>query len=396
MKKKTELDGASKKRRTFLLVVPLLVLPFVTLAFYAFGGGQDSDDTVVVKETGLQTTLPESQNAETDEDKMSFYARADRDSMQLAEMKRLDPYYQNGLDTISGKGLAEENYTDANEAKVMQRLHALQQAVNAPVDHKIEKTFLQKGYEPQQFDKLMLPAKEIVHEDPEMQQLNEMLEKIQAIQNPESIREKLRNASEKQKAAVYPVITRGVIGDQYLGPDTIPNKINGFYGFAEEDSRASNFQSAIAAIIHEAQMLTDGATVKMRLLTDVFIRGQLIPKNAFAFGTAALQNDRLVIKIANIQNRNDLFPVSLSVYDQDGIEGIFIPGSINREVSKNSADQSLQGLNLISMDPSLKAQAAAAGVTAAKGLLSKKVKQIKVFVKANYRILLKDNNQQNF
>ena len=46
------------------------------------------------------------------------------------------------------------------------------------------------------------------------------------------------------------------------------------------------------------------------------------------------------------------------------------------------------------MDPSLKAQAAAAGISAAKTLLSRKVKQVKVMVKAGYKVLLKDKNIQ--
>jgi len=46
------------------------------------------------------------------------------------------------------------------------------------------------------------------------------------------------------------------------------------------------------------------------------------------------------------------------------------------------------------MDPSFKAQAAATGINAAKSLLSKKVKQVKVIVKAGYRLMLKDKSVQ--
>jgi hypothetical protein len=46
------------------------------------------------------------------------------------------------------------------------------------------------------------------------------------------------------------------------------------------------------------------------------------------------------------------------------------------------------------MDPSLGAQAASAGIQAAKTLISKKVKLVKVTVKAGYQVLLRDNNQK--
>lgn len=76
------------------------------------------------------------------------------------------------------------------------------------------------------------------------------------------------------------------------------------------------------------------------------------------------------------------------------IPGIYIPGAISRDVAKQSADNSLQIMELTSMDPSFKAQAAATGINAAKSLLSKKVKQVKVIVKAGYRLMLKDKSVQ--
>jgi hypothetical protein len=80
------------------------------------------------------------------------------------------------------------------------------------------------------------------------------------------------------------------------------------------------------------------------------------------------------------------------VYDLDGLEGVHIPGSITRDAVKGSAEQSLQSIGLLSLDPSLKAQVTAAGIQAAKGLLSKKVKQVKVALKSGYQVLLKNKN----
>jgi hypothetical protein len=65
-------------------------------------------------------------------------------------------------------------------------------------------------------------------------------------------------------------------------------------------------------------------------------------------------------------------------------------------VAKESADQSIQNLGFTSYDPSLGAQAATAGVTAAKSLFSRKVRLVKVEVKAGYQVLLKDEKQKQF
>jgi len=48
-------------------------------------------------------------------------------------------------------------------------------------------------------------------------------------------------------------------------------------------------------------------------------------------------------------------------------------------------------MQLLSMDASLGAQAAAGGINAAKGLFSKKIKKIKVKLKDAYPVLLKVN-----
>jgi hypothetical protein len=49
----------------------------------------------------------------------------------------------------------------------------------------------------------------------------------------------------------------------------------------------------------------------------------------------------------------------------------------------------------MTMDPSVSAQVAGAGITAAKGLFGRKVKQVRVKVKAGYQLLLRDNNLRN-
>ena len=129
-------------------------------------------------------------------------------------------------------------------------------------------------------------------------------------------------------------------------------------------------------------------------MNDIFINGVKIPKNNFLFGAASLKDERLTIKINSIRYNNSLFPVDLSVYDMDGLIGIYIPGAINRDVAKASADRSMQTLGVAGLDDSWGAQAAGAGIEAAKSLLSKKVKMVKVIVKAGYQVLLRDEKQK--
>jgi len=167
----------------------------------------------------------------------------------------------------------------------------------------------------------------------------------------------------------------------------------GFYGLSPLPEAAAH--TAIEAVVHETQTLVDGAVIKLRLLQEVTSNGIVIPKDVFVFGVAALNGERLEVGINSIRYKNTLLPVRLSLYDMDGLPGIYIPGAITREVAKSSVDNAAQMLEITSLDPSLKAQATTAGLSAVKSLLSKKIKLVKVMVKDGYQVLLKDNNTVN-
>lgn len=168
---------------------------------------------------------------------------------------------------------------------------------------------------------------------------------------------------------------------------------NGFFSL-DDMTAATDTQNAVQAVVHETQTIVDGSTVKLRLMNDVYINGIHIPKDNFLFGTASLNCERLNIRIGSIRYGNSLFPVELSVYDMDGLDGIYIPGAITRDVAKQSEDRSMQAIGMTSLDPSWQAQVAGAGIEAAKTLFSRKVKLVKVTVKAGYQVLLRDEKQK--
>jgi conjugative transposon TraM protein len=222
-----------------------------------------------------------------------------------------------------------------------------------------------------------------------------MLDKILDVQHPERVQEKLKQTSEANKGQVFAVSsTKNENSITLLDNDHIAGgSTNGFYSVTGTTAIADS-QNAIQAVIHETQTLVDGSTVKLRLVNDVFVNGVHIAKDNFLFGTASLKSERLNVKINSMRYNNSLFPVELSVYDMDGLAGIYIPGAITRDVAKQSADRSMQTLGLTSLDPSWQAQAAGAGIEAAKTLFSKKVKLIKVQVKAGYKVLLRNDREK--
>lgn len=408
------------KKRKFMLVLPLLTIPFLTMAFWALGGGKGSaQNNQTAIRAGLNLDLPEAKlTSEQGQDKLSFYDKAEEDSIKLKLEMQNDPFYKNGLDTMHLPGNAlptsyptklnlspyhSSGVTDPTEAKIYQRLDALNKAMKEPAQNTLEKdepNFLQQNNSGDVSDN-MNRLENMMHlmddkgtNDPELHQMSAMLDKVLDIQHPERVKQKIKETSLKNKDMVFPV-SKEPEADNISLLDTSRKKSNEKIGFySTDEDNATSEQNAIEAVVHENQTLVNGAVVKLRLLNDIYVSGKLIPKGNFVFGICVLNDERLNININSIRCGNSLFPVKLEVYDMDGLPGIYIPGAISRDVAKQSADNSLQLMELTTMDPSLKAQAAAAGINTAKNLLSKKVKLIKVAVKAGYKILLKDKNDE--
>jgi conjugative transposon TraM protein len=241
-------------------------------------------------------------------------------------------------------------------------------------------------------------------EDPEMKQMNGMLEKILDIQHPERVSEKIQKNSLINKRHVYPVTPIDEQNNFFFpkksnSKDDNTNNLNKheankFYSINDMSIGRQLIQNSIQAVVHETQTLVDGSTVKLRLMNDIFINGLLIPKSNFIFGKATLSGDRLIILIKSILYKNDLMPVSLYVYDLDGLEGIYIPGSITKEVAKQTSDNAIQNIGLNSLNSTIGTQAISAGIDAGKNLLTRKTKLIKVTVKAGYQVLLENNNDE--
>jgi len=430
MENKTKSLKMLRQRKLFL-VAPLLTLPFITILFWLLGGGKiETTNAQSVQNKGFNIALPNPKvNEDSPLDKMNYYDEAALDSIKMEELIKKDPNYlrhsflgdstEIEAGTIGDSrnsrtnkgGLNATIYRDPNEEKVYAKLEALQKVINQPMATPRQQGENSRGYADQsmtamhskdvdRLEQMMESMNQSDAEDPELQKLSGMLENILDIQHPARVQEKLRKTSEANRGQVFSVSTVGkddiitsLQNTKKQNNAGIPIKHNGFYSFDEAEDE-SDVQNAVEAVVHEKQTLVNGSTVKLRLNNPIFINGILIPKDNFLFGVASLKGERLTIKINSLRYHNSIFPVELSVYDMDGLEGIYIPGAISRDVAKASADRSIQTLGVTSLDDSWGAQAAGMGIEAAKNLLSKKVKQVKVMIKAGYQVLIRDENQK--
>ena len=152
-------------------------------------------------------------------------------------------------------------------------------------------------------------------------------------------------------------------------------------------------KNTISACVHTRQTVTDGQTVRFRLLEPMLVSGREIPRNTSVVGVAKIQGERLNILISSLEYHGNIIPVELAVYDTDGQAGIFIPGSMERSAAK----EIVAGMGTSagsSMNFSTNAGAQLAD-DLGKGLIqgtsqyfSKKMRTVKVHLKAGYKVLL--------
>lgn len=368
------------KKQKWILVVSLLLMASATGLFLFYRSDRSAPSVPVHTQLlgQLNMEVPEARNTpHPGWTKLDYYKQADADSAKRKADQARDPYYV--LPEMDSG-----NRADAQAEALSRQLDVLNrqlQKPSAPQKKSIAVSLKKETVSPdvRQLESMMHAIRKKPAEvDPEMEQLNGMLEKIMDIQHPERVT--LKN-NEAEKAAN---------GDVYTVTDPKEMKSSGFYSLAE-DSTADPKENAFAAVIADAQTLVSGAVIRLRLTQDMMVNGQTIGADEPVFGTVQLNGERLLVEIRHIRIGQLLLPVKLSVYDADGLPGIYIPGAITRDVAKQSAAQSMSSLGLGSFDPSVGAQAASAGIQAAKTLLQKKVQQVRVTVPAGYAVLLKNN-----
>ncbi|QEC69273.1 conjugative transposon protein TraM [Panacibacter ginsenosidivorans] len=417
------------RKRKFLLVMPVLIVPFLTMAFWALGGGKGKPSATLAAKAGLNTKLPDAKlKADKGLNKMSFYDMAQKDSQKLKEAYEKDmrdlkfpgdtgryslrqiktltdryagQYHQEGLtgdDALQGSN-GSDSRSKAAEQNLLKKLAQLEATMNksSTADRSYagnERRFKSYPQRPEsnpdmdRLENMLHVMKSGEGDNADIRQLDTVLEKILDLQYPERVKEKQQAKSKEQKTSNAVVQKQGKGNDIAVLGEAQTATGSGFYGIADNTVSVPS-QHAIEAVVAETQTIVAGAVVKLRLLNDIAVNGNLIPKNSLVYGIGKLNGERLEVDITSITYNSVLYAVGMDVYDLDGLPGVYIPGAIGRTVAKQSANSSVQSMSLSTLDPSIEAQAATAGINAAKELFSKKVKLVRVTLKAGYKVLLK-------
>ena len=172
--------------------------------------------------------------------------------------------------------------------------------------------------------------------------------------------------------------------------------------FSQERNRSFNTavgvttvsdRNIISACVYGAQSVTDGQTVKLRLLEPMAVADKIIPRNAVVVGAAKIQGERLGIGITSLEYDGTIIPVELEVYHTDGQPGIFIPNSMEmnavREVAANMGGSLGSSINISTNAGAQLASDLGKGlIQGTSQYIAKKMRTVKVHLKSGYRVML--------
>lgn len=350
-----------KRKLIMYLLLPPLILVFAALIFYALGGGKgDTQAQTASAGNGINTRLPDAQlKQDKAQDKMSLYNQAQRDSASAKSKSAAGAFAALGWDTTKYRSNVKipANTALDNEVKIKERLTAINKQINQPVPvSKQPPAYNPVASEPSpdldKLEKLLKQKQQTNAPDPEMQQLNTMLDKIMQIQNPALVKDKQPMAKPAVKDSAF---------------------------------------KAIPAIIDGNQKVAPGGVVKLRLKDTLILNGITIPKGQTLFGSCGITNQRLLLDIKNIRLGTAIIPVNLTVFSLDGMAGIDAPEAELGEAAGQGTAGALENMQFLSADYSLGTQAATAGISAAKGLIGKKARKIRVKLHSGQTVLLRIN-----
>lgn len=205
------------------------------------------------------------------------------------------------------------------------------------------------------------------------------------------------------KAVAMPVgtVTRQVVSS-LAQPMSDAEYIAGYTGERNYDfntavgtAQTAN-KNTISACVHANQTITDGQTVRLRLLEAMRVADKVIPRNTVVVGSARVQGERLGIELSSIEYGGTIIPVELSVFDSDGQEGIFIPGSMEidavKEIAANMGSSLGSSINISTNAGAQLASDLGKGVIQGTSqYIAKKMRTVKVHLKAGYKVLLYQN-----
>ena len=179
----------------------------------------------------------------------------------------------------------------------------------------------------------------------------------------------------------------------------LSQSVGGGFHTAVGEASKQTARNTIKACVHGDQTITSGQSVRLRLMEDMRVGKHVLPRNTLITGEGSIKGERLDIEILQVEHNGTIIPVELTVHDNDGQAGIFIPGSMEANAAKEMAANLGQNLGTSisitnqSAGDQLLSEVGRGAIQGVSQYISKKMREEKVHLKSGYTLMLYQNNQ---
>lgn len=367
----------------YLVVMPAAILCGAVILWLLYSSLNKGDERVG---DAFNTEIPEGEN-DGMKDKMSEYEAA-----ETAKEKEARQQTVSVLDTLTA---VTPQDSDMRQPSAVETSAQAYQEVQASLDD----FFVPESSEAAQVAELQARIDELEAQNTMAQQQQqpdqmEMLERSYQLAaqymgngNGGNYPPPASADDEKGKRNVQPVaqVSRNVVSSLSASSSRSFNTSVGSSGIVNKNT--------IAAVVANNQSVSDGESVKLRTTEPMWVGSRLIPRNTVIVGSARVQGERLEIEISSIECEGSIYDVELQVYDSDGQEGINIPNSMEsdalHEIDANMGSSMGSSINISTNTGAQIASDVGRGlINGVSQYLNKKLRTVKVHLKAGYRVML--------
>ena len=324
-------------------IFPLVIfVPLCALIYFVmqtFGGGESGKQEVATDRINME--LPEAR-AEEAGDKMYEMSRrfGDEDAFtavgSLGEEKTEDESLEHGYSE------EELNRLDAAEAERIRQQQEMEELERSLAESRKHINSYAYGDNPANRNDGYSSQEDFARDLEEIQRRS--YERQKAIESGLGIgKEDAEEAARKQRADS---IAR--IREEEKGRNR-PNLV-----IKSEDTNADKFHTVeaesgtadatlIRAMIDQTIKAKEGTRLRFKLLDDVTVSGTRLKKNTYLYGTVTgFGQQRVRAAITSILVGGKFIKVNLSVFDNDGMEGFYVPESAFRDFVKDAGASTVQ------------------------------------------------------
>ena len=324
-------------------IFPLVIfVPLCALIYFVmqtFGGGESGKQEVVTDRINME--LPEAR-AEEAGDKMYEMSRRFGDEEAFTAVGSLGEDKEENESLEHGYTEEELNRLDAAEAERIRQQQEMEELERSLAESRKHINSYAYGDNPANRNDGYSSQEDFARDLEEIQRRS--YERQKAIESGLGIgNEDAEEAARKQRADSIARVQEEEMERNrpnlvIKSPDTNADK---FHTVEAESSTAD--ATLIRAMIDQNTKAKEGTRLRFKLLDDVTVSGTKLKKNTYLYGTVTgFGQQRVRAAITSILVGGKFIKVNLSVFDNDGMEGFYVPESAFRDFLKDAGASTVQ------------------------------------------------------